>query len=248
MGDGNHSPSGRPYASLPTRAKMKLTSLFIFVIVALSLLFSSTDAAPGKIPVKAIKQAGKVIVSTLRQIQLIISLLCRLYCCPIMSQWTANVFTCVNFIIAVNCILISRIAVVLLSFRFYFLFDLIPKVVLSTQHSFTQTARKKHQKSFIYHIFCCRRFWIIFIYDRLPLKQYPSYGYVFIYFYCNVLFFEGKGLRAINIAGTTHDVVSFFRPKKKKHSWTRSCWSWTRSCWSWTRSCWSWTWHPRLDR
>ncbi|KAG6450800.1 hypothetical protein O3G_MSEX006794 [Manduca sexta] len=49
---------------------MKLTSLFIFVIVALSLLFSSTDAAPGKIPVKAIKQAGKVIGKGLRAINI----------------------------------------------------------------------------------------------------------------------------------------------------------------------------------
>nr|2JR8_A Chain A, Antimicrobial peptide moricin [unidentified] len=41
---------------------------------------------------------------------------------------------------------------------------------------------------------------------KIPVKAIKQAGKVI-----------GKGLRAINIAGTTHDVVSFFRPKKKKH-------------------------------
>lgn len=41
---------------------MKFTKVFIILIVVISLLFTS-EAAPGKIPVKAIKNAGRAIVS-----------------------------------------------------------------------------------------------------------------------------------------------------------------------------------------
>lgn len=41
---------------------MKLTKVFVIFIVVVALLMPS-EAAPGKIPVKAIKKAGTAIVS-----------------------------------------------------------------------------------------------------------------------------------------------------------------------------------------
>nr|AAT38873.1 moricin [Spodoptera exigua] len=48
---------------------MKLTKVFVIVIVVVALLVPS-EAAPGKIPVKAIKKAGTAIGKGLRAINI----------------------------------------------------------------------------------------------------------------------------------------------------------------------------------
>lgn len=44
---------------------MHITRDFLFLIVSISLLMTNIEAAPGKIPVKAIQKAGKAIVSVI---------------------------------------------------------------------------------------------------------------------------------------------------------------------------------------
>ncbi|XP_013190524.1 moricin [Amyelois transitella] len=49
---------------------MKLTGLFLMVVAVFALLLSPAEAAPGKIPVKAIKKGGQIIGKALNRISI----------------------------------------------------------------------------------------------------------------------------------------------------------------------------------
>ncbi|XP_045499254.1 virescein-like [Colias croceus] len=49
---------------------MKLTALFVMIVVVLTALMGSNEAAPGKIPINAIKKGAQVVGKGLRAINI----------------------------------------------------------------------------------------------------------------------------------------------------------------------------------